>query len=285
MRGKSIPDSRNAVSRRSSGQDAAHSNGLARLHEPPTRHPAPIWPASSLSVTGYRCYVGSRVTGCSTLNRLLVSMGPSACAPERDDWSKARRRYGCTSGQLRTRCRDLKLTHPLPKGVLDMKRTGFMAVVAAGVAMLFASSASALDKITVAYFLEWPTANQVAQLEKTYDEAMGVEVEWRAFGNGNEMSQAMVSGDVQIAYSQGAGPVGGRRHQRAAAQAGRRRGELRRGRQLRRPRRHRHHAGERDRAGGQADRDRADRQRHPLQAAAPRWITSASTPPRSTWCR
>ena len=69
-----------------------------------------------------------------------------------------------------------------------MKRTGFMAVVAAGVAMLFASSASALDKVTVAYFLEWPTANQVAQLEKTYDEAMGVEVEWRAFGNGNEMS-------------------------------------------------------------------------------------------------
>ena len=87
-----------------------------------------------------------------------------------------------------------------------MKRTGFMAVVAAGVAMLFASSASALDKVTVAYFLEWPTANQVAQLEKTYDEAMGVEVEWRAFGNGNEMSQAMVSGDVQIAYSQGLVP-------------------------------------------------------------------------------
>jgi taurine transport system substrate-binding protein len=87
-----------------------------------------------------------------------------------------------------------------------MKRTGFMAVVAAGVAMMFASSASALDKITVAYFLEWPTANQVAQLEKTYDEALGVEVEWRAFGNGNEMSQAMVSGDVQIAYSQGLVP-------------------------------------------------------------------------------
>ena len=58
----------------------------------------------------------------------------------------------------------------------------------------------------MAYFLEWPTANQVAQLEKTYDEALGVEVEWRAFGNGNEMSQAMVSGDVQIAYSQGLVP-------------------------------------------------------------------------------
>ncbi len=65
------------------------------------------------------------------------------------------------------------------------------------------TSASAIDKVTVAYFLEWPTANQVAQLEKTYDEEMGVELEWRAFGNGNEMTQAMVSGDVQIAYSQG----------------------------------------------------------------------------------
>ncbi|MCY4549346.1 MAG: ABC transporter substrate-binding protein [Defluviicoccus sp.] len=87
-----------------------------------------------------------------------------------------------------------------------MTRTNLMAVFAAGLAMVFASSASALDKITVAYFLEWPTANQVAQLEKTYDEALGVEVEWRAFGNGNEMSQAMASGDVHIAYSQGLVP-------------------------------------------------------------------------------
>ena len=87
-----------------------------------------------------------------------------------------------------------------------MRHTTFMAMVAAGAAALFMSSASALDKVTVAYFLEWPTANQVAQLEKTYDEAMGVEVEWRAFGNGNEMSLAMASGNVQIAYSQGLVP-------------------------------------------------------------------------------
>ena len=87
-----------------------------------------------------------------------------------------------------------------------MHRTRFMTIVAAGAAALFVSTASALDKITVAYFLEWPTANQVAQLEKTYDEALGVEVEWRAFGNGNEMSQAMASGDVHIAYSQGLVP-------------------------------------------------------------------------------
>ena len=80
---------------------------------------------------------------------------------------------------------------------------------AAGAALalaLAAGTAAAQDKVTVAYFLEWPTANQVAQLEKTYDEALGVEVEWRAFGNGNEMSQAMASGDVDIAYSQGLVP-------------------------------------------------------------------------------
>ncbi|MCY3640943.1 MAG: ABC transporter substrate-binding protein, partial [Gammaproteobacteria bacterium] len=62
------------------------------------------------------------------------------------------------------------------------------------------------EEITVAYFQEWPTANQVAQLEKTYDEEMGVTVNWRAFGNGNEMSQAMASGHVHIAYSQGLVP-------------------------------------------------------------------------------
>ena len=87
-----------------------------------------------------------------------------------------------------------------------MNHSRLLTIVAAGAATLFMSGASALDKITVAYFLEWPTANQVAQVEKTYDEALGVEVEWRAFGNGNEMSQAMASGDVQIAYSQGLVP-------------------------------------------------------------------------------
>ena len=70
----------------------------------------------------------------------------------------------------------------------------------------FNAGAEDLEEITVAYFLEWPTANQVAQQEKTYDKELGVKVNWRAFGNGNEMSQAMASGDVQIAYSQGLVP-------------------------------------------------------------------------------
>lgn len=82
-----------------------------------------------------------------------------------------------------------------------MKMAGRLLLSAA--AVLVAGAAAAQDKVTVAYFLEWPTANQVAQIDKTYDKEMGVEVEWRAFGNGNEMTQAMVSGDVDIAYSQG----------------------------------------------------------------------------------
>ncbi|MEM7116893.1 MAG: ABC transporter substrate-binding protein [Chloroflexota bacterium] len=62
------------------------------------------------------------------------------------------------------------------------------------------------DEITVAYFLEWPTPNQVAQLEETYDEVLGTKVNWVSFDTGVAMSAAMASGDVQIAYSQGLVP-------------------------------------------------------------------------------
>ena len=84
--------------------------------------------------------------------------------------------------------------------------TGRMAGLVLAGSLLAAGAAAAQDKVTVAYFLEWPTANQVAQVDKLYDEALGVPVEWRAFGNGNEMTQAMVSGDVDIAYSKGIVP-------------------------------------------------------------------------------
>ena len=84
----------------------------------------------------------------------------------------------------------------------------FRHLVLGAVASAFAASAASaqLKEITVAYFQEWPTANQVAQLDKVYDKEMGVKVNWRAFGNGNEMSQAMASGKVHIAYSQGLVP-------------------------------------------------------------------------------
>ena len=63
-----------------------------------------------------------------------------------------------------------------------------------------------LDELNVAYFLEWPTANQVAQAEETYDEALGLTVNWIPFASGGDMAQAMESGDIDISYSQGLTP-------------------------------------------------------------------------------
>lgn len=74
------------------------------------------------------------------------------------------------------------------------------------VAAAAAFAADKPDTVTVGYFLEWPTANQVAQIEKTYDKQMGVTMEWRAFDSGTAMSAAMASGDVDMAYSQGLVP-------------------------------------------------------------------------------
>ncbi len=62
------------------------------------------------------------------------------------------------------------------------------------------------DSITVAYFPEWPTANQVAQAEQWYDKEMGVKVNWRTFDSGVAMATAMEAGEVQIAYSMGSVP-------------------------------------------------------------------------------
>ncbi|WP_166416772.1 taurine ABC transporter substrate-binding protein [Cochlodiniinecator piscidefendens] len=77
----------------------------------------------------------------------------------------------------------------------------------AGVAMLTgATGAMALDEITVAYFLEWPMPFEFAKANGTYDEELGVTVNWRAFDTGTAMSAAMASGDVHIAVSQGVPP-------------------------------------------------------------------------------
>jgi len=71
---------------------------------------------------------------------------------------------------------------------------------------LSASAALAVDEITVAYFLEWPTPNQFAQAQEIFDAEMGVRVNWRAFETGVQMSAAMAGGAVQILYSQGVPP-------------------------------------------------------------------------------
>lgn len=63
-----------------------------------------------------------------------------------------------------------------------------------------------LDELNVAYFLEWPTANQVSQAEGTYDTELGLEVKWTPFTSGGDMAQAMEGGDIDISYSQGLTP-------------------------------------------------------------------------------
>ena len=63
-----------------------------------------------------------------------------------------------------------------------------------------------LEELNVAYFLEWPTANQVAQIEETYDGELGLTVNWIPFASGGDMAQAMEAGDIDISYSQGLTP-------------------------------------------------------------------------------
>jgi taurine transport system substrate-binding protein len=88
---------------------------------------------------------------------------------------------------------------------MTMKRMLLGAV--AGVAAMSGQAVLAqTSEITVAYFLEWPMPFQVAKVNGTYDEAMGVKVNWVSFDTGTAMSAAMASGDVHIAVSQGVPP-------------------------------------------------------------------------------
>ncbi len=81
--------------------------------------------------------------------------------------------------------------------------------LATGVAMVLSTAAGHADshgELTVAYFLEWPTPNQFAQMEGLYEEALGMKVNFVSFDAGTAMSAAMASGDVQISFSQGIPP-------------------------------------------------------------------------------
>ncbi len=90
-----------------------------------------------------------------------------------------------------------------------MKLKNALMGAAAGVALMTGATTAMADghgEITVAYFLEWPMPFQYAKVNGTYDEAMGVTVNWVSFDSGTAMSAAMASGDVQIAVSQGVPP-------------------------------------------------------------------------------
>ena len=68
------------------------------------------------------------------------------------------------------------------------------------------ASAQAVEEITIGYFLEWPMPFQYAKVNGTYEEALGVRVNWVSFDAGTAMSAAMASGDVQMSVSQGVPP-------------------------------------------------------------------------------
>ena len=87
-----------------------------------------------------------------------------------------------------------------------MKFTKTLTAMAVALAATTGSAAMALDELVVGYFLEWPTANQFAQANDLYDEALGIPVKWVSFDAGTAMSAAMASGDVHISYSQGVTP-------------------------------------------------------------------------------
>ncbi len=82
----------------------------------------------------------------------------------------------------------------------------YTALAAACAAVMGTAQTAAAEDITVAYFLEWPMPFQFAKVQGTYEEAMGVGINWVSFDTGTAMSAAMASGDVQIAVSQGVPP-------------------------------------------------------------------------------
>ena len=64
----------------------------------------------------------------------------------------------------------------------------YMAASAIVMAGGIASAAHAADSVNVAFFLEWATPNQIAKVDKVYDDAMGVDVNWTDFSTGVQMT-------------------------------------------------------------------------------------------------
>jgi len=87
-----------------------------------------------------------------------------------------------------------------------LKTLPLRALTAAALAVVCGTSVQAADEVNVAFFLEWATPNQVAKVEQAYDDALGVPVNWTNFDAGTQMTEAMLAGDIDIAYSQGLAP-------------------------------------------------------------------------------
>ncbi len=62
------------------------------------------------------------------------------------------------------------------------------------------------EKITVAYFPGWPGTFQYGWANDWFEKEMGIKVEFREFGSGADMTTAMASGDISIAFALGTTP-------------------------------------------------------------------------------
>jgi len=88
---------------------------------------------------------------------------------------------------------------------MNLRKSVVHALTAAALTVA-GTTAQAADEVNVAFFLEWATPNQVAKVLKTYDDEMGVPVNWTNFDAGTQMTEAMLAGDIDISYSQGLAP-------------------------------------------------------------------------------
>jgi taurine transport system substrate-binding protein len=70
----------------------------------------------------------------------------------------------------------------------------------------FSVANSAAKEVRIAFFLEWASPNQEDKVKGTFAKAFGVPVKWTNFATGGEMTEAMMSGDIDISYSQGLTP-------------------------------------------------------------------------------
>ncbi|MFT6300843.1 MAG: taurine transport system substrate-binding protein [Granulosicoccus sp.] len=88
---------------------------------------------------------------------------------------------------------------------MNFRKTLIQAVTVAALTVA-GTAVQAADEVNVAFFLEWATPNQVAKVLKTYDDEMGVPVNWTSFDAGTQMTEAMLAGDIDISFSQGLAP-------------------------------------------------------------------------------
>jgi taurine transport system substrate-binding protein len=70
----------------------------------------------------------------------------------------------------------------------------------------FSVANSAAKEVRIAFFLEWASPNQEDKVKGAFAKAFGVPVKWTNFATGGEMTEAMMSGDIDISYSQGLTP-------------------------------------------------------------------------------